>query len=213
VTRVRANLNERAVVNTQHEPWVASPELGVERLLLERDGGELARATSLVRYAPKSFFAAHVHPQGEEFLVLQGTFSDEFGDYSAGTYVRSPWNSQHRPFSKQGCVIFVKVRQIPERDTNPVHIQNATGCCILGEGQQQRELLLHEFEGERTSLLRLNANARSEFPSGKRREIFVVEGSVSDGAHLYHRLTWLRIPRDETWHFVAQTECLLFVKT
>jgi hypothetical protein len=213
VTLVRAKLNERAVVDTQKEPWVASPETGVERLLLERDGGESARATSLVRYAPNSSFAAHMHPQGEEFLVLQGTFSDEFGDYSAGTYVRSPWNSQHRPFSKEGCVIFVKVRQIPESDTKPVHIKNATGFCIVPEGHQRSELLLREFEGERTSLLRLNANAHAEFPSGNGREIFVVEGSVNDGQHVGHQGTWLRIPKDESWRVVAQTNCLLFVKS
>jgi hypothetical protein len=58
--------------------------------MLDRIGDEVARATSIVRYAPASHFSPHVHDGGEEFLVLEGTFQDEHGDYPVGSYVRNP---------------------------------------------------------------------------------------------------------------------------
>src|ERR1700690_103855 len=63
---IHADLTERAVVETSAVPWVKSPLPGVERKMLERDGGEVARATSVVRYAAGSEFTAHVHVGGEE---------------------------------------------------------------------------------------------------------------------------------------------------
>ena len=84
---INADFTQRVVLATNDLPWSPSPQAGVERRLLDRIGGEVARATSLVRYAPASVFPAHGHALGEEFLVLEGIFSDQQGDYPAGTYV------------------------------------------------------------------------------------------------------------------------------
>jgi len=97
---INADFSARAVVDTASMPWVPSPLAGVERKMLDRDGGEVARATSVVRYAAGSAFEPHEHGGGEEFFVLEGVFSDEHGDYPAGTYVRNPPGSRHRPFSR-----------------------------------------------------------------------------------------------------------------
>jgi len=102
-------MSERQVVSFDELPWVPSPAKGVDRRMLDRVGNEVARATSVVRYAPKSRFDAHEHALGEEFLVLEGVFADEHGEYPAGTWVRSPHRSQHHPFSTEGCLIYVKV--------------------------------------------------------------------------------------------------------
>ena len=107
--RINADLSQRAVVASDALPWVASPLPGVERRMLERDGDEVARVTSLVRYAPNSHFSAHTHSGGEEFLVLEGTFSDDYGDFPAGTYVRNPVGSKHTPHTDGGCLILVKL--------------------------------------------------------------------------------------------------------
>src|SRR4029434_3257451 len=64
--KINADLGQRAVVYSEELPWVASPLPGVDRRMLERDGEEVARATSVVRYAPNSSFDAHVHGGGEE---------------------------------------------------------------------------------------------------------------------------------------------------
>ena len=111
--KINADLRERALVKSAEIDWVSSPSTGVERKMLERDGDEVARATSIVRYAAGSAFDAHSHDMGEEFLVLKGTFSDEHGDYPAGTWLRQPDGSRHSPYSEIGCVLYVKRGHLP----------------------------------------------------------------------------------------------------
>ena len=122
--RLNADFALPVVIRPGDAPWVASPLAGVERQMLDRIGEELARATSIVRYAPGSHFSAHGHPGGEEFLVLDGVFSDERGDYPAGTYVRNPIGSRHAPFSREGCTIFVKLMQFDPADRAEVVIDS-----------------------------------------------------------------------------------------
>ena len=117
---LNADFSKRVVVHAAQEPWVASPMPGVDRRMLDRIGDEVARATSIVRYAPGSAFSAHTHTGGEEFLVLEGVFQDEHGDYPAGTYVRNPPTSSHTPGAADGCTIFVKLWQFDLADRTEV---------------------------------------------------------------------------------------------
>ena len=87
---LNADFTKRAAVHGAGIPWLPSPVAGVERRMLDRVGDEVARATTIVRYAPGSRFSAHTHGGGEEFLVLEGVFTDEHGDYPTGSYVRNP---------------------------------------------------------------------------------------------------------------------------
>ena len=128
---LHADLRARAVLDTKALPWAPSPMEGVERRLLDRRGGEVARATSIVRYAPGRCFERHSHPGGEEILVLEGTFSDEMGDYPAGTYLRNPSGSGHAPFSDQGCTLLVKLMQMHPADQQRLVIDTAAGSCPM----------------------------------------------------------------------------------
>ena len=74
---LNADFSKRVAVHAARMPWVASPMPGVDRRMLDRIGEEVARATSIVRYAPGSHFSPHTHGGGEEFLVLEGVFTDE----------------------------------------------------------------------------------------------------------------------------------------
>ena len=68
---LNADFGQRVVVPPPTDAqWCASPESGVLRHRLDRIGGEVARATSVVRYAPGASFARHVHGGGEEILVV-----------------------------------------------------------------------------------------------------------------------------------------------
>ena len=126
---MRLSINEDrrklALVEGGTMAWLPSPQQGVERRMLERSGGEVADATTIVRYARRSHFPAHTHELGEEFLVLSGTFSDEYGDYPAGTYVRNPPGSVHAPHSDGGCVILVKLRQMRADETERIRVRPA----------------------------------------------------------------------------------------
>lgn len=64
---------------------------------------------ALVHWQPETYFARHTHPGGEEIFVIEGTFEDEHGVYPQGSWIRSPHMSTHTPFSRQGCLIYVRV--------------------------------------------------------------------------------------------------------
>ena len=120
--KIHTDLKLRVIADTTDMPWMPSPVNGIDRKMLERDGDEVARATSLVLYAPNSNFTPHQHELGEEFLVLDVVFQDELGQYPAGTYVKNPPGSSHTPFTETGCTLFVKLRyQDPSDDERVVN--------------------------------------------------------------------------------------------
>ncbi|MGB3613999.1 MAG: cupin domain-containing protein, partial [Elainellaceae cyanobacterium] len=152
--KLNADLAQRAVVSTEELPWQDSPMAGVQRRMIERNGEEVARATSIVRYAPRSYFSAHTHGGGEEFLVLDGIFSDEHGDYGPGTYVRNPVGSSHTPHSKDGCTILVKLRQMRPEDQQQVTIDTCNGGWSPGLVPGLQVLPLHAHGTEQVALVK-----------------------------------------------------------
>ena len=192
-TEINADFSRRVVLETGSLPWIASPQPGVERRMLDRIGGEVARATSIVRYAPQSRFTPHAHELGEEFLVLEGVFSDEAGDYPAGTYVRNPPGSRHAPFTGPGCTILVKLRQM---GTNPVP------RVVVGTAEFQHRpaaavarLPLFEKPGEEiVSLVSLAPGAGLPATGDGGEEILVLDGVIEDGLGRHRKGTWIRNP-------------------
>jgi hypothetical protein len=191
---VNADFSKRIALDTTKLPWVPSPQLGVERLLLDRIGGEVARATSLVRYAPGSTFKTHVHDMGEEFLVLEGIFSDEHGDYPKGTYVRNPPGSYHAPFTRSGCVILVKLRQMSANESTRSVIDTSQAFWE-GSESQLSVVLFSDLSGERVAIEKLAPQCElgpADIPGGE--ELFILEGSLSDGIDWHGAGTWIRTP-------------------
>lgn len=113
---VNAELAQRVVIDTLRMTWEPSPSGTVWCKPLYRRGGEFGPVTSLVRYAPGGAFPEHENPEGEEILVLGGVFSEEHGDYPAGTFLMNPHCSRHSPRSESGCTLFVRLRQYPGDD-------------------------------------------------------------------------------------------------
>lgn len=212
--RLNADFSKRVVIDTTAMPWEDSPMAGVQRRKLDRIGEEVARATTLVKYDPASYFSAHTHSGGEEFLVLEGVFSDEHGDYPAGTYVRNPIGSSHTPHSKDGCVIMVKLHQFDARDTAQFSIDTASAEFLPGSAPGLTVLPLHSFEGESCALVRwapgTNFNPHRHFGG---EEIFVIEGVFSDENGDYPAGTWLRSPHMSMHHPFSNEGCLIYVKT
>ena len=152
--QINADFEQRAVMRPDDARWQPSPLPGVERWMLDRVGGEVARATSLVRYAPGSRFERHVHGGGEEILVLDGVFSDDDGDHAAGAYLRNPPGSAHEPRSGEGCLLFVKLRQFAVDDLQPVRIATGTEPWRQGLVPGLSVMPLHEHNGISTALVR-----------------------------------------------------------
>ncbi|MCY4441492.1 MAG: cupin domain-containing protein [Deltaproteobacteria bacterium] len=211
---LNTDIAQRVVIATEEMPWVDSPLPGVRRRMLERDGEEVARATSIVRYAPGSRFAEHSHGLGEEFLVLEGVFSDEHGDYPAGTYVRNPPGSRHRPRSDRGCTLFVKLRQMDPGDRRSVRV-DTLGSPWSPAGERGLLVMpLHSAAKETVSLMKLDPGTRLErhdHPAGE--EIWVLEGVLEDDHGSYPKGTWLRNPPGSSHAPRAPAGCRFYVKT
>ncbi len=213
-----ANLNmdftQRVVIETESLAWVPSPLPGVERRMLEREHAESGRATSVVRYAPDSHFSPHVHGGGEEFLVLDGVFSDEFGDFGPGSYIRNPVGSEHQPFSRDGCTIFVKLWQMDADDQDWVRTDTRNTPWHPGLVPGLEVMPLHSFGSENVALVRWQAGCRftRHFHDGG-EEILVVEGTFVDEQGEYPTGTWLRNPPDSEHTPYSEEGCTILVKT
>ena len=207
------NFFERVRLDTAAMEWTASPMPGVWRKPLAREEAERGHATSVVRYDPGSAFHAHNHPGGEEILVLEGVFSDATGDFRAGTYFRNPAGFAHAPFSRQGCIILVKLHQFQPGDEARVCIDTSQGGWQAQGGGVER-LELHEYGEEKVSMLRLPAGA----PCPARghaggEESFVLEGLLEDEDGRYPAGTWLRLPPGAKHAPRAIEDSVVWVKT
>lgn len=212
--KLNANLQERVVIHAEDIPWKDSPMAGVQRRMLERDGEEVARATTIVRYAPGSYFSAHTHGGGEEFLVLEGIFSDEHGDYEPGTYVRNPVGSSHTPHSKDGCTILVKLWQMNPEDRQQIAIATSQGEWMPGLVPGLQVMSLHSYKTEQIALVKWEPG--TEFQEHRHfggEEIFVIDGVFEDEYGSYPKGTWLRNPPDSTHKPFSREGCLIYVKT
>lgn len=210
---INADFSRRAIVTPHEYQWVASPQGGVERVMLDRMGAEKARATSIVRYAPGSHFPRHQHPAGEEILVLSGTFSDEDGHYPAGWYLRNPPGSCHQPSSREGATIFVKLRQMPLHEARRVRVdtrdpaawrrQNGRDVCPLFAG-----------DAEQVCLHRVAPNDALVTAQGDGAELLVLTGAVVAEGEIYGRGSWIRVPADDSLNVVAASQgATVYLKT
>lgn len=199
-----ADFTRRALVHATSHGWIDSPMKGVRRCLLDRVGDEVARATSLVEYAPGSHFSPHVHTGGEEFIVLEGVFQDEHGDYAAGSYIRNPPESRHTPGSEQGCIIFVKLWQFDLSDRTPVRTDmNKTGQIKDPTRSGVSVSTLFEDTRESVRLETWDANRNVSLDTTGGAEVFVLSGSFTESDDMLVKHSWLRIP--DGGSFMAKT--------
>jgi anti-sigma factor ChrR (cupin superfamily) len=210
---IHTNFGQRVVVRLQDLPWVQSPQAGVQRRILERDGGEVARATTVVRFAAQSTFPEHVHDGGEEFLVLEGVFADERASYPAGTYVRNPCGTRHAPRVDQGCTIFVKLRQFDPADQRSVVLNTLAAVLESSAIDGVKRIPLHRFGRESVDIETWAPGAAGErhvHPGGE--EVLVLEGAWRDEFGVYEAGTWLRLPSASEHTPSSPSGCRLWVK-
>ncbi len=214
---INGDLLVRALADTARMEWVSSPSAAVWRKRVHLVGPlESGQVTSVVRYEPKSRFPAHDHPEGEEIFVLDGVFSDEHGDWPAGTYLLNPEGFRHMPFSEPGCLLFVKLRQFPGRarrhvvvDTHQLEWQPSAIPGVTQKALYQQAGFLDTMRLERwapqTDLGTLS------YERGV--ECFVLEGGFADDAGAYGAGCWMRLPAGAAHHPYSAEGCTLYIKT
>lgn len=213
---INADFTARVVVRPDDYHWVSSPMPGVERMMLDRIGDEVARATTIVRFAPNSEFSAHSHSGGEEFFVLEGVFSDEHMDYPAGTYARNPIGTGHTPrIGSEGATILVKLYQFEADDTDQMTLDTHKADWLPGSVEGLSVMPLHSHGSENVALVKWAPH--TEFVSHQHtqgEEIFVLEGTFHDEYGSYPTGTWIRSPHLSRHHpFTKQDGATILVKT
>ena len=196
VMDLNANFDARIAVHAAKIPWQPSPMPGVERRMLDRLGDEIARATTIVRYAPDSHFSPHVHTGGEEFLVLDGVFQDESGDFPAGSYIRNPPGSRHTPGSAPGCTIFVKLWQFDLADRTQVRIDTNKMAFVPDARCPGVEVMpLFHDASEDVRLERWAPGSVIVLDEAGGAEVLVLGGSFTESDEVFTEQSWLRLPK------------------
>lgn len=201
---INADFTQRSLLHTPDLEWQDSPMKGVRRRVLDRVGNEVARATSVVSYAPKSHFSSHVHTGGEEFIVLEGVFQDEHGDFPAGSYIRNPPESSHTPRSDEGCMIFVKLWQFDLDDRKHVAIDMNT--VPLQDDPARSGVQLHTLFEDSRETVRLEqweAGATVTLDTSGGAELLILDGGFTQANETVDKLSWLRIPMNSVFQATA----------
>ena len=215
-TSINGDLSVRVAVDTAAMEWTPSPSRTVWRKRVHLVGpAESGQVTAVVRYEPDAKFHAHDHPDGEEILVLDGVFSDEHGDWPAGTYLLNPEGFRHAPFSRDGCVIFVKLRQCPGRTREHVVVVTASTRWQVSDLSGVDVLPLYSQAGfaDTARLERWAQGAslgRRTYVNGA--ELFVLRGSFEDGQGRYAERAWVRLPPGASHAPVSGDGCELYIK-
>ncbi|MEO1734424.1 MAG: cupin domain-containing protein, partial [Pseudomonadota bacterium] len=179
--RINADFSARAAVHFEENEWVASPSAGVERRMLDRIGDEVARATTIVRFAPGSSFSEHAHDGGEEYFVLEGTFQDQYGDFPTGSYVRNPPTTSHAPAASDGATIMVKLHQFDPADRHQMRLDMASAATDddrARDGVSVQPLFSDHIEDVRVETWSPGAPITLDVPGGI--EVFVLEGGFEE---------------------------------
>lgn len=195
---INADFDRAVGVHSEAIEWLASPMQGVDRRMLDRVGGEVARATSIVRYAKGSSFPEHTHSGGEEFLVLEGVFQDEHGDYPVGSYVRNPVGTHHVPRSEPGCTIFVKLWQFDPDDQEQLVIDlQKIELADVADRNGVRHAVLAKRDYETVVVEHWQPEAANALEADGGFEILVLEGSLTVKGENFAKHDWLRFPSGE----------------
>lgn len=196
---VNDDFTQRVMLHSDDIEWQASPMAGVDRRRLDRVQDINERVTTIVRYAPGSKFSSHVHTGGEEFIVLEGVFEDDYGDWPVGSYIRNPPLSSHTPGSTDGCIIFVKLWQFQPDDRTFIHAhRDKSGSVADRDRDGVHVSTLYKDPFEEVRFEQWAANSDISIEASKGAEILVLDGSFSEGGDELRKHSWLRMPAGST---------------
>ncbi|REL26287.1 cupin [Thalassotalea euphylliae] len=221
------DFNQRVVISSEKQEWLASPKAGVWRKPLAREHAEQGHATSIVKYDAGASFSAHNHPLGEEILVLDGVFSDQTGDYPAGTYIRNPKGFVHAPYSTDGCTLLVKLHQFQAADSAQIRVDTKTAAWQRTPAGNFI-MPLHKHQNESVALIKLSPgstftpadeliggqNSRPDTDTNANgEEIYILSGSLKSALGSHAAGSWLRSPYLNDEPYFAEADTVIWIKS
>ncbi|MER8769755.1 cupin domain-containing protein [Mesorhizobium sp. M0092] len=71
-------------------------------------GGSTEPSVAILNYRAGAGVPRHRHAGLETIIVLEGSQSDEHGDYAAGSVILNPVGTEHSVWTKDGCVVLIQ---------------------------------------------------------------------------------------------------------
>ena len=219
---LNADMSKQVIVRASQNEWQTSPSSTVRRKRFHLVGEpESGQVTSLVEYLPGATFHRHEHPDGEEILVLEGVFSDEAGDWPAGSWLLNPEGFAHAPFSEKGCLLFVKLRQYPgaahlkldwptlPNQSKPTATKPVTVSELLIQGDESISIVSFGYDEVASDEEQVTREYTRQYESGV--EGFVLEGEVEMNGNPLVQHDWFRLPAGASLT-LASNQCRLYLK-
>lgn len=209
VPLLNADFNDRVVSLPEDQQWQPTGTDGVTVHFLEVAFPVNPRLTLLAQFEPGSRFVLPQFHGGIEALVLNGWLAGPDTQYAPGTYLRIPTKGEHQFHSASGCMLFIKLGEFGQNDTEHRVINtNADGAWLPGPVEHTSVLPLHMHNRRSIFMIRWDADTAFQpgiDPTGE--ELFVVTGNVQDFAGDYPALSWIRnpVPVWQTWKASAGT--------
>ena len=212
---LNADFSRRAVVHAARLAWAASPLPGVERRMLDRIGDEVARATTIVRYAPGSSFSAHIMTAVRNLSFWKAYLQTNTVTFRPEATCATRQHRSTHHGSVPGCVIFVKLHQFAPDDRTQVRIDTRQRPFRPAPGRPGVELQpLFRDDREDVRLERWAPDARVEHRAEGGIELLVLDGRFCEGGEEFAPQSWLRLPPGSILRAEAGPEgCRLWVKS
>lgn len=215
--KINENLLTRTAVLYNSLTWYPTIYTGISFGCFESDQEVQEHpVTMLTKFEPGGFFELHGHPGGEEILVLEGTFKDERGVHPPGTYMLNPEGFIHLPYSEEGCLTFVKLRQHggKTRQQIRVNIFDLPGQPGVIPEIQVKPIYEQIDYPEKVWIEQWQpGTSLSQVVETEVKEIFVIQGTWSDELGDYPPYSWVRYSPNCPYQPASKDGCLLYVKT
>lgn len=166
------------------------------------------KETALIKFDKASNLKNSSQINSVEIFVLDGIYSNEFGDFEKGTYLKLPKEDESKVFSKEGCEIFRK-KNYPQIKDEKIIVDTSNSFWRPGQGNLQVMPL-----SEQTALVKWPKDEIFiPHTHWGGEEILVLKGEFKDEHGSFKIGTWIRSPHLSSHHPYVKEETIILVKT
>lgn len=201
---MNSNYEKRVSLDTRTLQWEKSEHKNVYKKVFSLN---LEEETALVKIGEQGILNEKPKINSVEIFILEGTYINEFGEFTKGTYLRLPKEDESLVKTISGCTIFRKKNYF--NDENKVIIDTQSSQWLPGQGNLEVMPLY-----EQTALVKWPKNER--FIPHKHwggEEVFVLKGIFMDEHGKYSSGHWLRSPHLSEHFPYVEDETIIWVKT
>ena len=180
-----------------------TPSNSYIKLFSKKDDEE----TSIIKIEKNSYLSKKDLVNSVEIFVLDGVYTNEFGSFEKGTYLKLPKENEKYINSENGCIVFRKINY--SHNDEKIVIDTNKSEWLQGHGNLSVIPL-----AEQTALVKWpNGEVFMPHKHWGGEEILVLSGTFIDEHGSYPKGTWIRSPHLSEHYPRVEEETVIFVKT